>query len=321
MRTPAAYPPPAYADPNDRRLVQIIKRAESAQAKAVNLIGVPFDGAILGRKGAAGGPSALRRAMLGFSTYSAELGVSLEAARAFDLGDVQVFPEDVLGTHAEVEAEVAGALVPDSLLIILGGDNSVSLPSMRACAKKYGRIGLIVIDSHLDLRGEIGGRPTSGSSYGLAVRELRGLDPRRVVEIGAHGFLNAKHYHDEAGRLGITVITAKMVRERGLEATAAEAYAIASTGADAVYLSVDIDAADLSYVSGVSAPSPGGLRADELSSLVYTLGRRAAVKCADIVELAPSLDTTGRSERVAADITVNLVAAFASRASGDGART
>lgn len=313
MRTPANYPTPAYSDVNDRKLIQFIRPADSAQGKAVNILGAPFDGAVLGRRGAAGGPAAMRAAMLGFSSFSYELGVSLEDARMFDLGDVRLDPQDVLKSHVEIESEVGEALGRDSLLVILGGDNSVSLPSLRAFAKRCGKIGLVVIDSHLDLRGEIGGRPTSGSSYGLALSELEGLDPRRVVEIGSHGFLNARFYHDEAQRRGITVATAKSVREEGPEAAAERAYDIASDGADAVYLSVDLDAADLAYVSGVSAPSAGGLTAAELSSLVFALGRKNGVRCADVVELAPSLDPTGKSERVAASVLVHLIAGFASR--------
>ena len=74
MRKIAAYPKPAYSDPNDLRLVQMVRAAASAQRDSVNLLGVPFDGAVLGRKGAAGGPSAIRNAMSGFSNYSMEWG-------------------------------------------------------------------------------------------------------------------------------------------------------------------------------------------------------------------------------------------------------
>ena len=313
MRKIAAYPKPAYSDPNDLRLVQIVRAAASAQRDSVNLLGVPFDGAVLGRKGAAGGPSAIRNAMSGFSNYSLEWGTDLRRARIFDLGDVGVPSREVAKAHAEIESEVSGALEESSLLLILGGDNSISLPSLGAFAKKFGRAGLVVIDSHLDLRGEINGRPTSGSSYGLAVESMKGLDPHRVAEIGVHGFLNSRIYHEKAEKLGITVITAKRVREMGAAAVAAEAYAIASEEADGVYLSVDLDAVDLSHVSGVSAPSAGGMSAGELLDLGYEISRREGVKCADIVELAPSLDPTGKSERVAASLVASLIGGFVSR--------
>jgi formimidoylglutamase len=313
LRSPANYPAPRYSDPRDRRIVQIIRSVDRARTQAINILGVPFDGAVLGRKGAAGGPSAIREAMAGFSNYNIELGVGLEKANVIDLGDLDVEPRDVVKAHSQIEAEVAADLEGGSLLVILGGDNSISLPSLRATAKRFGKLGLIVIDSHLDLREEIDGKPTSGSSYGLAVASLREIDSRRVVELGAHGFLNSRTYFEKAKQLGVTLVTADEVHRRGPEAAAKEAYRLASEGSNAVYLSLDLDAFDLSYVSGVSAPSTGGLAASETFRLIYEISKEDKVACADIVELAPSLDPTGKSERVAASALMYLIAGYVSR--------
>ena len=310
---PASYPVPGYTDPNDRRLVQMIRQTETAQRGAFNIMGVPFDGAVLGRKGARDGPTGIRRAMAAFSNYDVELGVSLEPVPIFDLGDVDVDNGDVIKSHSAVRAEALKQLRDSSLLVILGGDNSISLPSLAACSERFSRLGLIVIDSHFDLRGRIGGEPTSGSSYGLAIESLKGLDPGRVAELGVHGFLNSKTYFAKAKKLGVTVITAKEVSEDGAKAAAKRAYSVASKGADAVYLSVDLDAVDLSYVSGVSAPSAGGITAQALFELAYEVARKRKVVAADIVELAPSLDPSGKSERVAATALVYLMAGFVHR--------
>lgn len=309
------YPAPRYNDPKDKRLVQIIKAALESQRHAVNIVGVPFDGAVLGRKGAKGGPAAIRQAMVGFSNYNVELGIGLEDTRVFDLGDM-VIDEDLFKAHKQIESEVALDLGGSSLLAILGGDNSISLPSLRAFERKFGEIGLIVLDSHFDLRGKIRGRPTSGSSYGLAIENLGGIDPRRVVEIGIHGFLNSRNYYERAKKLGIKIFTAKEVVELGTAAVAKEAYQIASNEAQAVYLSVDLDAVDISYVSGVSAPSAGGMTSQQLFEIVYSITKQPKVKCADLLELAPSLDPSEKSQRVAAATLVYMIAGFASRKPG-----
>ncbi len=294
-------------------MVEIIKAARLPMPRGVNVLGVPFDGAVLGRKGAAEGPAGIRHAMAGFSNYNIELGVRLSKARILDLGDVVVDRNDVIRAHSQTQAEVTRCLDRRSLLVILGGDNSISLPSLRACAKKFGNLGLIVVDSHLDMRGEIGGKPTSGSSYGLALSTIDSLDPHRVVELGAHGFLNSEKYYEKAKRTGLKLMSADEVREKGPTAAAQEAYRVASKGADAVYLSVDLDAIDLSEVSGVSAPSAGGLHAADVCRIVYEVVKGDKVACADIVELAPSLDPTGRSERVAATALTYTFAGFVSR--------
>lgn len=313
MRRPGSYPTPSYTDPRDRRLVSIIRTGERASPSAVNLLGVPFDGAVLGRKGAAEGPAAIRRAMRFFSNYNPELGIDLLKARIVDLGDVVVRSADVRKVHADVAEEVGGALSKSSMLVVLGGDNSISLPSITACSKKFGKVGLVVFDSHFDMRGPMNGRPTSGSSYGTAVRTLDGLDGSRLVEVGIHGFLNSRSYADEARRLGATVFTAKDVGKAGAPSVARKAYGIASRGADVVYVSVDMDCVDVSSVSGVSAPSAGGIDPGELFEMLYFLGTRGKVACSDIVELAPPLDQTGRSEVVAATALLYLIAGYTAR--------
>ncbi len=313
MRRDASYPPARYHDPVDRRLTQIIKASRDAKSKAVNLLGIPYDGAVLGRKGAAKGPAEIRRALSFFSNYDVESGLDLLGLRAFDVGDLVPRRGGVAQVQAEVERAVGRELEPDSLLILIGGDNSISLPALRAYAGRFGRIGLVVIDSHLDLRGKIGGNPTSGSSYGLAIGTIPTLDPARVVEMGMHGFLNSKRYAEKANRLGVTVIGAAVVREEGPEAAAKRAFETASDGADAVYLSVDMDSVDLAQVSGVSAPSVGGLSASEVGAMVRVVARRKEVKCADVVETAPDLDPSGRSQIVAATCVVSMMAGFAER--------
>ena len=312
MRKAAKYPVPRYDDPHDRRLVQLISHSERAQPGAVNILGVPYDGAVLGRKGAAEGPQSIREALSGFSNYSFELGVGLEKARVFDLGDVVLGTEAVSEAHALVESEVSKSLRDDSLLAILGGDNSISLPALTSFAKEVGEVGLIVIDSHLDMRGRIDGKPTSGSSYGLAI-ENGVVDPKNVVEIGVHGFLNSEYYVEKALKLGVSLISAEDVHVKGASAVAREALLSASSGTDAVYLSDDIDPVDLSSVAGVSAPSSGGIAPRELFTLVCETARAESVRCSDLVELAPNLDSTGRSQRVAASALTYLIAGYQMR--------
>jgi formiminoglutamase len=314
LRRPAVYPTPRYKDPDDRRFVSLVGTSERAMPKSVNLLGVPYDGAVLGRRGAAEGPSAIRQAFAFASNYNPELGMDLLGEKVFDLGDVEVGTADVRGAHQRIGDEVLGALDASSLLVLMGGDNSVSLPSITACAKKFHKIGLVVLDSHYDLRGEINGKPTSGSSYGLAIKSLKEeLDPRRVVEVGAHGFVNSRAYADVAKRLGIVTYSAADVRNRGAIAVAKEAYTTAAKGSDAVYLSIDLDCVDISQVSGVSAPSQGGLDAREVNEFAFHLAGKRNVPCADLVELAPRLDPTGRSQIVASNVVLHLAAGFMAR--------
>lgn len=316
MRKQAIYPRPRFSDPLDKRLVSLINMSKKPMDDAINIVGIPFDGAVLGRKGARFGPSAIREAMVYFSNYDPELKISLLNARIFDLGDIYLKSNDVRRAHKAIEHEIYELILHDSLLAILGGDNSVSLPSIRAYSRKFGKIGLIVLDSHYDLRGEIDGRPSSGSSYGLAIRELKeALDPANVVEIGIHGFLNSFEYCKLADKLGISIYTADYVRENGAIDVAKSSYEIASNGTSAVYISLDLDCLDISEAPGVSAPSFGGLSSSELFDILYYLCGKEKVNCIDIVELSPTLDRSGKTSIVAATALVHVIAGFEVRRS------
>jgi arginase len=67
-----------------------------------------------------------------------------------------------------------------------------------------------------------------------------------------------------------------------------------------VYLSVDMDALDPAYASGVSHPEPGGLSTRELLGIIQSV--RAPIVGADIVELNPKRDPQGITAMAAAKI-------------------
>ncbi|MDG6991200.1 MAG: arginase family protein, partial [Nitrososphaerota archaeon] len=108
MRKAAAYPEPSYHDPADKRMVEIIGKAARPMTGAVNILGIPFEGAVLGRKGAAGGPSAIRQSMSSFSNFNVELREDVSRAKVFDLGNLAVAKgEEVRRAHSLIETEVA----------------------------------------------------------------------------------------------------------------------------------------------------------------------------------------------------------------------
>ncbi|MEM3267638.1 MAG: agmatinase family protein [Conexivisphaerales archaeon] len=313
MRRPVSYPEPSYNDIKDKRFISLITAAEKTLQGSINLVGIPYDGATLGRKGSAQAPAAIRNALRFNSNYDAQLGLDLTDLHIADLGDI-VLPDEVFSAHEQIRKEIIQLIKKDSLLLVLGGDNSLSLPLIQSYSEIFGNIGLVVLDSHFDLRDEINGKPTSGSSYNLAMKNLGyRLSPSRVVYIGLHGFLNSVEYAREARKKGITIFTEQDVKGYGATTLAKRAYDIASHDSNAVYLSIDMDSVDLSYVSGVSAPSPAGLTALELYDISFYLASRKKIFCVDIVETSPPLDPTSKSEIVAANLICYLSAGFKAR--------
>ncbi|HUR60994.1 MAG TPA: agmatinase family protein [Candidatus Thermoplasmatota archaeon] len=291
--------------PADPRFLELFGHP-MAEADLV-LVGVPFDGAVIGRKGARSGPTAIREAMRFLATHDPVRGIDLAPMRIHDAGDI-VTLEGVVDTHQAVRDSVRHLFATQRPVVLLGGDNSLSAPHVQALKDaRGGRIGLVVLDAHYDLRPlPADGVPTSGTPYRRLIEDGT-LDADNLVEVGIRPYANTKALADYAHGMGVHVVTVAEVRRQGMANVAAEAVRTAAKGVDHLFLSIDIDGLDQSIASGCSAPGAGGLTFDEASALVHAVASHPLCRGMDLVEVAPELDPTGNTARTAAQ----LVAAFA----------
>ena len=106
----------------------------------------------------------------------------------------------------------------------------------------------------------------------------------------------------------MTIITADSAKKEGSKATAEKALEAAGDGCDAIYISLDIDVVDGGYASGTGELSIGGLPPIELLDIMRELSKSSKIGVLDVVEVAPELDVRGRSERLAAEAIIELIA-------------
>lgn len=287
---------------------------DAAQAELL-LCGVPFDEAVIGRKGARGGPMAMREAMRFVATHDPDAGIDLSRLRIHDLGDVDGLPEqDILAAHGVVRRALRGPFSTGKPLVVLGGDNSLSFPVVGAlCDRAAGPVGVVVLDAHYDVR-PYEGQPTSGTPYRRILEELGGrVQGRNLPEVGIRPFANTKALADYAQAAGMPIHTVAEVRRRGMKRVAAKALKQAGAGTHHIWLSVDIDGLDQSIASGCSAPGAGGLTFDEAATLVRTVASNPRCRGMDLVEVAPNLDLSGNTARTAAQLVAEFAAGIASR--------
>lgn len=311
----AAQFPPRKPSPDDPRFLDLF--VPHSRDADLLLAGIPYDGAVIGRKGCKDGPKAIREAFRYLGGHHADHGHSLKGLRIHDLGDAPVVPDDTTRTHHLVEGLLAAALQPVKPLVVLGGDNSLSYATFRALhAVHGGRWGVIVLDAHYDLRPH-DGQPTSGTPYRRILEEVPGnpVAPHNLVEVGIRPYANAPSLAHYAKEHGIHVVTASQVRSRGMAAVAKEAVRLAGQGVDHLFLSVDIDGLDQAIAPGCSAPGAGGLSFDEAAALVEAVAADARCRAMDIIEVAPNLDPTGNTARVAAQLVAHFAGAVHGRKS------
>ncbi len=281
------------SDPSWPSAASLVGRSARPGTRAVALLGLPTFATSVTPRSSRSTPEAVREALARFSTWSEEVADLAEEVSLVDLGDV-VDPDGPGGTERTAET-LSKAPSSVELTIVLGGDNAATYHALTAVAgADLAEWALVTLDAHHDLR--------DGVSNGSPVRQLLagGLDPTRVAQVGIADFANSPAYARRAREAGVTVIGREAVAERGAVTCAREALA-AVAGARAVYVDIDLDAADRAAVPGCPAALPGGLSPAEVRRFVRTCARDPQVAVLDLTEVDVERDSPdGRTVRLAA---------------------
>ena len=91
------------------------------------------------------------------------------------------------------------------------------------------------------------------------------------------------------------------------------AIAIASEGADALYVSIDIDCLDQSQAPGTAAPNPFGLDARDLQEALRILGNHRKTIGMDLVEISPPFDRDDMTGRTGASLILSFLYGMSER--------
>jgi agmatinase len=287
----------------------------AADAEAI-LVGVPFDVGTNKRFGTYEGPMRIREAFSGFRSFSLELGLDiLEHLRVADIGNINVSDwRDYADTFAKLDAVLSWSYAASKLPVVMGGDHSLAYRTIRSfAAAAASDIGLIWIDNHFDCWAPFQGDPFfCGCPLRQSILDEPRLDPSRVVHIGARGFSNSAASARNAFELGFRWISAEELRRRGVDDVVAEALSIAFAGTGRVYLSVDVDVADVTFAPGTQSPRPGGLASWELMPMVRALGL-AGCGGLDVVEVASAPDIANFTALLAAELILEFLGGLAAR--------
>ena len=284
----------------------------------VDIIGVPID---LGadRRGVDMGPSAIRYAQLHERLRT--LGYTLE-----DKGNIEVpiqetcqitdtrlkYIDCIVPMGRRVAGAVATSVQAGRFPLVLGGDHSLSVGSIRGAAR-YKRLGVLWVDAHADFNTPE--TTPSGNIHGMPLAALCGLgDPRlvclweetapvldtsRVAVIGARDLdPGEKHNLREAG---VMVQSMEQIDRSGMVAVLEKAIARVSQDVDGLYLSLDMDALDPRHAPGVGTPVPGGLTYREAHLVCEVVAETGKLAGMDVVEVNPILDVQNETARLAVE--------------------
>ncbi len=287
----------------------LLPAAESAADLDVALLGVPYDGGTSYRSGARFGPRAVREQSSLIRPWNPVLKVHpFERLRVADCGDVDVVPISIERTHEAIASKIDQVTAAGAMPLVVGGDHSITLPVLRALARRHGALGVVHFDAHPDTWDEyFGSKLFHGTPFRRAIEEGL-IEPRRMIQVGIRGPLYGDEdfaFHDQHG---IEVVRIEAVKEQGTTWVAGH---FAHLRGGPLYCSFDIDAVDPAYAPATGTPEVGGLTSWEAVTLVRALAGQTLVG-ADVVEVAPPYDGPGQiTSLLAANIMFELVSVMA----------
>lgn len=305
------YLKPSGSPFNDRyvtRFSDIMKTWDGNDEQGVGLIGAPLSKSSISHSGAHLAPGTIRKALAAFTTYSIEDDLDLKGWTIKDLGDIVMHVTDVVHSQERIFDTLLNVYKssPSLLPIVLGGDNSITYPSIKAFSKAKGKVGVIQFDAHHDVRNLEDGGTTNGTPF-RSLLETKTIDGKNLVQIGIRDFSNSKAYRTYVEENGVTIFTMKDVRQRPIKKLIDEALEIMEDQVDAVYVSLDMDVVDQSEAPGCPAIGPGGMNAMTLIEAITYLGEQPLVKGLEIVEIDPTVDFRDMTSRLAAHVILHFL--------------
>ena len=251
------YLPDEYSDPENARIV---------------IIPVAYDGTSTWMKGADEGPNAIIEASANMELYDIETdsevykqGIFTESAISGDMstGEMIEAVNEAVGYYLEKE----------KYTVVIGGEHSVSIGSIRAHAERYASLTVLQLDAHADLREQY-----NGSKYNHACVMARAKELCPIVQVGVRSMDSS-----EKG----SVDRSRMFFAKDLYDNDDWIEKVTSKLTDDVYISVDLDVFDPSIMSSTGTPEPGGLLWYDVLKLLKGVCGQKNVVGFDVVELCP----------------------------------
>jgi agmatinase len=267
---------------------RIATDATGLSGAAVAILGVPFDEGSPFLPGSRMGPRAIREHTLRFppdGLYDPDVDESylvreMGGGLIVDAGDVDVRPANAARTFELITARVREILDAGVLPVVLGGDHAITYPVFAA----YDRPAHVLqFDAHQDFS-EIDADLSRTNSH--AFRHIAGMETcLSLTQVGIRGYRNPRAHVEEVRALGHRVVGMTEARRLGAQGIAG----LLPEGAP-VYVSIDVDALDMSLVPGCVSGEPDGLSYAELMGALRAVAARCDVVGFDFVEVNPPLD-------------------------------
>ncbi|MFP3880165.1 MAG: agmatinase [Dehalococcoidia bacterium] len=245
------------------------------QARTV-ILPVPYDGTSEWRSGSRHGPQAIIDASQYLELYDLELGREIHKVGICTLPELEPVLSSPLDMIDRVYRVTKGLIRKGKFVVLIGGEHSLSLGTVRAFKDEFPGLSVLQLDAHADLRDEY-----LGTKYSQAcvMRRISELCP--ISQVGVRSLSQ-----EEKQFLTENDLTPFYMSDFGPEAAPIDQ--IVDSLTQDVYVTIDVDVLDPSIMSAVGTPEPDGMSWRQVLDLLEPVALHKHVVGFDLVEFCPA---------------------------------
>lgn len=184
--------------------------------------------------------------------------------------------------------------------LLIGGDHSLALGSVKGALAHYQNLGVLWIDAHGDMNTEK--TTQTGNIHGMPLAALQGfghqaltglyhnrcIATRNIVLFGIRDLDKKEAAFMKA--VGVRWYDYSQILNRGFSLCLEEAVAYLQQNVSDLHISLDLDVLDPLEISGVSVPVSGGFQPEEVWSILERCMHTFHLTSMDVVEYNPLFD-------------------------------
>jgi len=241
----------------------------------VVILPVPYDGTTEWRSGARDGPQAIIDASQYLELYDLELDREIYKVGIHTLPQVEPLmssPEEMIERVYQVTKDL---IQKGKFVVMLGGEHSLSLGTVRAFKGAFPKLSVLQLDAHADLRDEY-----LGTKYSQACVMRRIFELCPIVQVGIRSLS-----WEEKQFLNRNMMMPFYMPD--LAQNAASIEPIVASLSENVYLTIDVDVLDPSIMPAVGTPEPGGMQWQAMLEIIKSVALRKHIVGFDLMEFCP----------------------------------
>jgi agmatinase len=244
------------------------------RARAV-VLPIPFERTTSYVTGTRNAPREILLASGQVELWDQETGVDAWALGIHTLPEMDVSHAETPAALDEMRRVAGEVLDRGKLLVVLGGEHSVTVPVVEAVASRTPGLSVLQVDAHADLRDSY-----QGSRFSHACAMRRVLEQVPAVQVGIRSLSREE---SEA----IPALPTRIFWDHAMRASGRWIDEVVESLSDNVYVTIDADGLDPAIMPAVGTPEPGGLSWPETVGLLKAVAERRKIVGFDVVELCP----------------------------------